>query len=503
MKLKSPIPSNSVKLIDLYNKIISNSLITGPDYQRKLVWKKQHKFAFIETILLNFPFPEIYIASAEVDVSELKTKEVVVDGKQRLTTIVEYIQNKNDFVDQTAVKPFDNLTTDEKREFLNYLITVKDLKDIGADKIIEVFKRINSTNYSLNSNEILNAEFGGGEFAIFCKLLSNKSYKPSEKETGIEIKDTQRNLISDFFEKNKVFSQNDSKRMFDSQYIMLLTSTILEGDYFGRSVKINDYLEKYNQDFTSYNVILGKLINSINIISEMDFSRQSYWFNKANLFTLIIELSKIDKSSINIEVLQLKLSELETKVDIYFNATEETDIEAISPDEKKYFEVSRQGSHEKASREHRGKVISEIIKQAQQPFTNPEGKETSNKEILKVKQIKYCKIIPTKTGLTKSIMDATKSVREFLKSEDIHDYESQDKGPENKEKKEAFFVNSDDCEKTEVSLYKANGRGDSRIWFKNLNNYADPNDVLALYMEESKLKIVNITKFDLSDILSE
>jgi uncharacterized protein with ParB-like and HNH nuclease domain len=125
MKLNSSIPSNSVKLIDLYNKIVSGSLITGPEFQRKnLVWKKQHKFSFIETILLNFPFPEVYIASAELDLAELKAREIVVDGQQRLTTIVDYIQGRNDFINQKSIKSFDELGEQEKRDFLNYLITV-------------------------------------------------------------------------------------------------------------------------------------------------------------------------------------------------------------------------------------------------------------------------------------------------------------------------------------------------------------------------------------------
>ena len=63
MKLKESIPSNSLKIIDLYNKIESEFLDISPDFQRKLVWKKQHKYAFIQTILLNYPFPEVYIAS--------------------------------------------------------------------------------------------------------------------------------------------------------------------------------------------------------------------------------------------------------------------------------------------------------------------------------------------------------------------------------------------------------------------------------------------------------
>src|SRR4051812_8424478 len=104
MKLKDSIPSNSVKIIELYNKIDVGVLDTSPDFQRKLVWKKQHKYAFINTILLNYPFPEIYIASAEMDVNNLKSQEIVVDGKQRLTAIVDYIKGINDFLNTKKVK---------------------------------------------------------------------------------------------------------------------------------------------------------------------------------------------------------------------------------------------------------------------------------------------------------------------------------------------------------------------------------------------------------------
>ena len=80
MKLSESIPSSNVKIIELYNKIENGKLQPHPDFQRKLVWKKQHKFHFIGTILLNYPFPEIYIASSEIDVDSLEAKEIVVDG---------------------------------------------------------------------------------------------------------------------------------------------------------------------------------------------------------------------------------------------------------------------------------------------------------------------------------------------------------------------------------------------------------------------------------------
>lgn len=501
MKLESSIPSNGVKLIDLYNKIISGSLITGPDYQRKLVWKTQHKFSFIETILLNFPFPEIYIASAEIDLSELKAKEVVVDGQQRLTTIVDYIQGRNDFENQTKIKPFDDLTPDEKREFLNYSITVKDLKNIGEKNIIEVFQRINSTNYSLNSNEILNAQFGGGEFAIFCKLLADKTYNPTANETAIDIEKEQRNLINAFFEKNNVFSDNDIKRMFDSQYLMLISSTILEGSYFGRSTKINHYLEKYNDEFTIYNTVLDKLHKSISTIDKLNFSTNSYWFNKANLFTLIIELQKIDIKEINHEILESKLLELEKKVDIYFL---DDDISLITDEERKYFENARQGSHELAAREHRGKVIQGILKDS---LSVKELKQivdirAANLAHLSKLKIPYSILIPTETGLNKGIMDAVSGVRNFLKVTEIHKYDEQDLGPDHKKILNGKFIFDDNQKETNISLYRANGRGDYRIWFSDLSSFADAYNELALISKDGILNILNISKYDYTEKLN-
>ena len=59
--------------------------------------------------------------------------------------------------------------------------------------------------------------------------------------------------------------------------------------------------------------------------------------------------------------------------------------------------------------------------------------EEQNKiKLLTKNQVSLTLIEPTETGLKKSIMDATGSVRSFLKENQIHDYDLQGQGPENK-----------------------------------------------------------------------
>lgn len=504
IKLKQSIPSNTIKIIELYNKIEANLLDTSPNFQRKLVWKKQHKYAFITTVLLNYPFPEIYIASSEIDVNNLQTKEIVVDGQQRLNTIVDYIKGINDFSNQNKIKPFNALTVLEKKEFLNYPVSMKDLKDLPEDIVKEIFRRINSTEYSLNANEILNAQFGDGEFAIFCKQLADSKYEVSETETDVLITDEKRKIFNDFFLSNNIFTENDIKRMFDSQYVMLITSTLFEGKYFGRSLRINDYLEKYNFEFKNYDQILDVILNAIETISNLKLSKNSYWFNKANLFTLIIELTKVDTSKLIFENLERALFDLESKVDLYFNGDEE-DMKLLTPDETRFFEVSRQGSHELSAREHRGKVVSNILKQSSiendDVFVEEKSIEEKNIAFLNEKNILFSKLIPTETGLKKGIMDAVSGLREFLKSQNYHNYETQQLGPDHKIKNPAKLKNLIEEIDTEITLYRSNGRGDYRIWFTDLKVFADPKDNLALFIDEGLLKVLNLSKYDYTTVL--
>ncbi len=43
--------------------------------------EQQENSAFIDTVLLNFPFPEVYVAAGEVDVQTGEGKDLLVDGQ--------------------------------------------------------------------------------------------------------------------------------------------------------------------------------------------------------------------------------------------------------------------------------------------------------------------------------------------------------------------------------------------------------------------------------------
>ena len=111
-------------------------------------------------MLEGYPFPEIYIAAGEVDLSTGAGNLMLVDGQQRLTTLHDYFHGSTE-LRLKDILPYEKLSDPQKREFLEYEVVVRDLGVLDIDEIKEVFRRINSTQYSLNAMEIENARYDG------------------------------------------------------------------------------------------------------------------------------------------------------------------------------------------------------------------------------------------------------------------------------------------------------------------------------------------------------
>src|SRR5688572_30739480 len=59
----------------------------SPDFQRRAVWNEKAKSYLIDTILKGKPMPKIIITQ---NLRGAKNIRVVVDGQQRLRSIIEY-----------------------------------------------------------------------------------------------------------------------------------------------------------------------------------------------------------------------------------------------------------------------------------------------------------------------------------------------------------------------------------------------------------------------------
>ena len=282
-------PSNK-KISELYKRIKEKSLILQPDFQRKFVWSTKHKEAFIQTILMGLPFPEIYTAQSGIDIEKIETQEVVVDGQQRLSTLIQYIDEPIDSkIFGKLVKKYRDLPKQEQEDFLNYKVVIRDLEDVSSEIIREIFKRINQTKFSLEQVEIQNAVYDG-EFINTAKGILEAIEK----------------------EHIPIFSESEMSRMSDLHFILSVMTTLEIGGYFTRDVEIEKMISINNDEFPNKEIISNTIINVLHNIKVLNLESDSIWYRKSNFFTLVVELSK--HPNINYTDIKTKLEKLEQNI---------------------------------------------------------------------------------------------------------------------------------------------------------------------------------------------
>jgi hypothetical protein len=128
--------------------------------------------------------------------------------------------------------------------------------------------------------------------------------------------------------------------------------------------------------------------------------------------------------------------------------------------------------------------------------------EINRIKLLTEKSVELCLIEPTGTGLEKSIMDATGSVRTYLKANNIHDFELQKQGQKSKIQIASYLIGTNELINSLASLYRPNTKkGDPRIWFKGLGSHSKANDILGIIAFNKELYVLNITQLDLQKLI--
>ena len=129
--------------------------------------------------------------------------------------------------------------------------------------------------------------------------------------------------------------------------------------------------------------------------------------------------------------------------------------------------------------------------------------ELNKIKLLTEKSVELTLIEPTTTGLRKSILDATGPVRTYLLENNIHDYQIQLQGPDNKILINAKLINPHEVVNSMASLYRPETKkGDPRIWFKKLGEYARPNDILGIIAFKGSLSVINLTRLNIENLIN-
>lgn len=292
-------------LVDMASDIKAGNIILSPHFQRKLVWRLAHKVDFIKTILYGFPFPEIFLSRGTLDVNTMKSTSCIVDGQQRMSTIVEFLSDKFEVDD----KKYSELTQLEKEEFLKFEIAIIDLDLPQNDpKIKEIFQRLNRTFYALSQIEKMSSEYASSEYMQVAKMMCGELRDLDNPNSGEnidpEIYKSDPNISKDFIKwgnsvkvgefikfivEGPIFTVYEIQRQVHLAYTLNLMSTI-ESDFYNRNEQLQPNLDLYADEYSGKNDIAEKLNWAARIVGELKLSASSPWYSKSNAFTLLISL---------------------------------------------------------------------------------------------------------------------------------------------------------------------------------------------------------------------
>lgn len=208
---RTKITKQTWSIREIFQKRKENVLIVDPAYQRNIVWDTKKKTSFIESLFMEIIVPPIYVV-------EITPKEVleenryeVVDGKQRLSAIDEFLKNNlilnesaleyyQDLLGKKSFMEINEIFPEKIGQFLSYVLDVYVITaNSPPETKYDIFARLNKGSEPLKVNELRKA--------LYCSEVTQfiDKYLASLKSENGEL----------FKEYKELFSENDIKRYND------------------------------------------------------------------------------------------------------------------------------------------------------------------------------------------------------------------------------------------------------------------------------------------------
>lgn len=157
----------------------SGQLVLSPRFQRREVWSDTARSYLMDTIVRGLPIPKVFLRLA-IDPGSGRSVREVVDGQQRLKTILSYLKDgfaiRRGHNSEYGSLYFSQLAADKRVELLNYELSTDLLINISDEKVLDIFSRLNSHAVVLNEQEKINANHFG-EFKRLADRLAHQNFE--------------------------------------------------------------------------------------------------------------------------------------------------------------------------------------------------------------------------------------------------------------------------------------------------------------------------------------
>lgn len=156
-------------------------IILDSEFQREDVWKADRKSELVESVLMGLPLPIFYFNQDKYG------KLIVVDGRQRLTALFEYLNDTYSLIKLKILPRLNGLKFSQLPPHLagrleDYQIQAHVILPPTPERIkFDIFDRVNRGGMQLNKQEIRNALYQGEATRFLKRVVESEEFK---KATG-------------------------------------------------------------------------------------------------------------------------------------------------------------------------------------------------------------------------------------------------------------------------------------------------------------------------------
>lgn len=266
---KTKIVRQTWSISEIYQKIKDRKLILDPDYQRRAIWSVDKQTAFIESLYMEIMIPPIYVVEIPGEDILEETKYEVVDGKQRLTAVMDFIKgtlrlnerNLEYYADIFGGKTFPEIREIAAEKTSQMLSSILDIYVITANSPeftkYDIFARLNRGAEKLKVNEIRRAVYKSKVTAWITSFVD-------------EQLSTNKKYYESIFSKNDIKRYEDYGRLYKS-LAFYLRSDIENGIVEGYNSRPREMINNVLQELQKESVTIDKptLISLLNKTLEL------------------------------------------------------------------------------------------------------------------------------------------------------------------------------------------------------------------------------------------
>lgn len=275
----------SMTVADYCHGMDRGEIVVNHEYQRSdKVWPLVARSFLIETILMGFPIPKLFLHQV-TDVKSRKTVKAIVDGQQRSAAIKEFFAGTLRLspsldLEDAAGRTYPELTEDLQSEFLNYALSLDLFVAASDEEVREVFRRMNLFTVPLNPEEQRHAVFQG-QFKWFIHKIARS--------------------FDDAFGRIGLFTPKQLVRMADTKLLTEIVHAYINGFTTTDKRKLDALYRSRDKEFNEEDEIRARLVPALDELISWEPLRGTALMKPYQAYALILAIVHIHSPVASLE----------------------------------------------------------------------------------------------------------------------------------------------------------------------------------------------------------